>query len=77
MIKDMAVGESLKKLNPNTTDITKVPTMLGHDEKIEDYYVFFIGGRCTKTRLYITMSNFKDSVFGKLDGFPFFLKMFI
>jgi hypothetical protein len=40
MIKDMVVGESLKKLNPNTTDITKVPTLPRRDEKIEDYYVF-------------------------------------
>ncbi len=77
MIKNMAVGEFLKELNLDIVDITKVPTLLGRDERIEDYYVFFIGGRCTKIRLYMKMSNLKDSVFGRLDGFPFFRRMFI
>jgi hypothetical protein len=40
MIKDMAIGESLKELNLNIVDITKVPTLVGRDERIEDYYVF-------------------------------------
>ncbi len=40
MIKDMAIGESLKELNLNIVDITKVPTLLGKDERIENYYVF-------------------------------------
>jgi len=40
MIKDMVVGESLKKLNLDSVDITKVPTLPGRDERIEDYYFF-------------------------------------
>jgi hypothetical protein len=33
MIKDMAVGESLKKLNLDSVEITKVPTLPGRDER--------------------------------------------
>ncbi len=41
MVEGMPIRESLKELNPNTIDITKVPTLLGRDERIENYYVFF------------------------------------
>jgi hypothetical protein len=40
MIKHMAIGESLKELNLDTVDITKVPTLLRKDEIIENYYGF-------------------------------------
>jgi hypothetical protein len=40
MIKDMAIGEYLKKLNFGIVDITKVPILPGRDERIENYYVF-------------------------------------
>jgi len=33
MIKDMAVRESLKKLNLDSVEITKVPTLPGRDER--------------------------------------------
>jgi hypothetical protein len=32
MVKGMASNDSLKKLNPNSIDITKVPTLLAQDE---------------------------------------------
>lgn len=54
-------------------NIIKVPTLLARDEKMEDHYVFFTRGRCTKARTY-TSSN--DSVFCKFDGLKFFFRMF-
>jgi hypothetical protein len=41
MVKDMPIGECLKELNLDTIDITKVPILLGKDERIEDYLFFY------------------------------------
>lgn len=57
-------------------DIIKVPTLLTRDEKMEDHYVFFTRGRCTKARTYTGTSSSNDSVFCKFDGLKFFFRMF-
>jgi hypothetical protein len=46
--------------------------LLARNEEMEDHYVFFMGGRCTKTRTYMKTSNSKDNIFGKLDGLQLF-----
>jgi hypothetical protein len=40
MVEGMPARESLKELNLDTIDITKVPTLPKGDERIEQYYVF-------------------------------------
>jgi hypothetical protein len=40
MVEGMLARESLKELNLDIVDITKVPTLPKKDEIIEDYYGF-------------------------------------
>jgi hypothetical protein len=58
MVEGMVVGESLKKLNPSTINITKVPTLPRRDERIEDF--FFNGRKMHKIKIVHEDVKFKD-----------------